>query len=158
ANSGSIRRRGARRSSARRSPPRRSSSLAPPPFWVRAVSRSQSEARRPVNMPFALQEICQRALKHDGALALISSRKNLQPRGQLSRFEQQSHVAGGLRCEIAHDLTRAAANRLVDDRRSHDLIVNQNGETLAVLLVGKAAEGSRAFAAKGKGDNIGAGH
>ncbi len=68
--------------------------------------------------------------------------------GELGRqragAQLNGEVVGGLDREVARDLAGAAEDRLADDRRRDDLVVEHDGEGLADMLLGEVAELARA--------------
>ena len=56
---------------------------------------------------------------------------NRQRRRQCARAQQNGEIVGGLNCEIAGNLPGAAQDRLADDGRRDNLVVEYDGEGLA---------------------------
>ncbi len=74
-------------------------------------------------------------------------------RGQRARAQLDREIVGALDREVARDLPRAAEDRLADDGRRDDLVVEHDGERLVDVILGEGAELARARLIEAEGDD-----
>ena len=72
---------------------------------------------------------------------------------QRAGAQQHGEIVGALRREIAGDLAAAAEDRLADLRRRDHLVVEDDGEQPADILLRRLAETLRALAVEAEGDD-----